>query len=42
MSVQYVLWGVGLVQIWRYRRRTRALHPGSGEEDELAAVIDRH
>lgn len=24
MSVQYVLWGVGLVQIWRLRRRTRA------------------
>lgn len=24
MSVQYVLWAVGLVQIWRYRRRTRA------------------
>ena len=24
MSVQYVLWGIGLVQIWRYRRRTRA------------------
>jgi MFS family permease len=25
MSVQYVLWAVGLVQIWRYRVRTRAL-----------------
>ncbi|MET0999368.1 MAG: MFS transporter [Marmoricola sp.] len=25
MSVQYVLWTVGLVQMWRYRRRTRAL-----------------
>ena len=24
MSVQYVLWAVGLTQIWRYRRRTRA------------------
>jgi nitrate/nitrite transporter NarK len=24
MSVQYVLWAVGIVQIWRYRRRTRA------------------
>jgi len=24
MSVQYVLWAVGLVQIVRYRRRTRA------------------
>jgi hypothetical protein len=24
MSVQYVLWTVGIVQIWRYRRRTRA------------------
>jgi hypothetical protein len=25
MSVQYPLWALGLVQIWRYRRRTRAL-----------------
>ncbi len=25
MSAQYVLWGLGLVQIWRYRRRTRAV-----------------
>ncbi len=25
MSAQYVLWAVGLVQIWRYRRRTRAV-----------------
>lgn len=24
MSFQYVLWSVGLVQVWRYRRRTRA------------------
>ena len=24
MSFQYVLWGVGLTQVWRYRRRTRA------------------
>jgi MFS family permease len=24
MSLQYLLWTVGLVQIWRYRRRTRA------------------
>lgn len=24
MSSQYALWAVGLVQIWRYRRRTRA------------------
>lgn len=23
MSAQYVLWAVGIVQIWRYRRRTR-------------------
>lgn len=23
MSFQYVLWGLGLVQIWRYRRKTR-------------------
>ena len=25
MSAQYVLWALGLVQIWRYRRRTRAV-----------------
>jgi MFS family permease len=25
MSAQYVLWAVGLLQIWRYRRRTRAV-----------------
>ena len=24
MSFQYVLWGLGLVQVWRYRQRTRA------------------
>lgn len=24
MSAQYVLWGIGLVQIWRYRVKTRA------------------
>lgn len=24
MSFQYVLWGIGLVQIWRYRRKARA------------------
>ena len=25
MSFQYVLWATGLVQIWRYRRRARAV-----------------
>ena len=25
MSAQYVLWALGLLQIWRYRRRTRAV-----------------
>jgi MFS family permease len=25
MSAQYVLWGIGLLQIWRYRRRLRAI-----------------
>ena len=24
MSFQYVLWGLGLLQVWRFRRRTRA------------------
>jgi hypothetical protein len=43
MSVQYLLWAVGLVQIWRYRVRTRALIlKQQAEEAELAQVIDRH
>jgi hypothetical protein len=25
MSAQYVLWALGLLQIWRYRRRARAV-----------------
>jgi sugar phosphate permease len=29
MSVQYVLWGVGALQIWRYRRLVRQLLPRS-------------
>ena len=40
MSLQYVLWTVGLVQIWRYRMRTRALilreHAEADELGELA------
>jgi hypothetical protein len=24
MSLQYLLWGLGIVQVWRLRRRTRA------------------
>ncbi|MCW2846377.1 MAG: transporter, partial [Marmoricola sp.] len=39
MSVQYVLWALGAVQIWRYRRRARALalreQAGIAERDEL-------
>ena len=43
MSVQYLLWALGLVQIWRYRLRTRALIlEQQAEEAELAQVIDRH
>ena len=34
MSAQYVLWGLGLVQIWRYRRRTRSVV----SREELTAV----
>jgi MFS family permease len=47
MSVQYALWGLGVVQIWRYRRRTRALiirqqgeQGGQGEHDELGEPMD--
>lgn len=37
MSAHYVLWAVGLVQIWRYRRRTRAIwHDEVRASDELA------
>ena len=37
MSAQYVLWAVGLAQIWRWRLRTR----GVVSRDELMAAIDR-
>jgi hypothetical protein len=33
MSAQYVLWGLGLLQIWRYRRRAREVI----DRDELTA-----
>ena len=33
MSAQYALWGLGLLQIWRYRRRTRRVV----SRDELTA-----
>jgi MFS family permease len=46
MSVQYVLWGVGVIQIWRYRRRTRALilrqRAGADDRDELGEQFDPH
>ncbi len=32
MSFQYVLWGIGIVQIWRYRVQIRAKI--MGEEPE--------
>jgi sugar phosphate permease len=35
MSAQYVLWGLGLTQVWRYRRRTRAVV----SRDELEGVL---
>ncbi len=35
MSAQYVLWTVGLVQVWRYRRLARAVI----NRDELEAVL---
>ncbi|MCW2849037.1 MAG: major facilitator superfamily 1 [Marmoricola sp.] len=41
MSVQYLLWAVGVVQIWRYRLRARALalreQEGTAERDELGS-----
>ena len=41
MSVQYLLWGIGVVQIWRYRRRTRALIIRQrAEADELGLLRD--
>lgn len=46
MSVQYLLWTVGVFQIWRYRRRTRALiirqRNGTDRPDELGAQFDWH
>ncbi|RYP87120.1 MFS transporter [Nocardioides guangzhouensis] len=38
MSAQYALWGLGLLQIWRYRRRTRRVV----SRDELTAVARGH
>jgi MFS family permease len=35
MSAQYVLWALGLTQIWRYRRRTRAVV----NRAELEAIV---
>lgn len=41
MSVQYLLWGIGIAQIWRYRRRTRALIIRQrAEADELGLLRD--
>ena len=35
MSAQYVLWAVGLVQVYRYRVRTRRVV----DRDELEGVV---
>ena len=35
MSAQYALWALGLLQVWRYRRRTRAVV----SRDELEGVL---
>jgi nitrate/nitrite transporter NarK len=41
MSVQYLLWGIGVVQIWRYRRRTRSLITQQrARADELGLLHD--
>ena len=37
MSAQYLLWGLGLVQVLRYRHRTRAVV----SRDELEGVLDQ-
>jgi len=37
MSVQYVLWAVGLTQVYRYRLRTRAVV----DRDELEGIVSR-
>ncbi|HEY1118088.1 MAG TPA: hypothetical protein VGE43_10320, partial [Acidimicrobiales bacterium] len=37
MSTQYVLWALGLVQVYRYRVRTRAVV----DRDELEGVVAR-
>lgn len=39
MSFQYVLWGIGLVQIWRYRRKARSRL--LGDDPELWAEQSR-
>jgi hypothetical protein len=35
MSAQYVLWTIGLVQVWRYRQRARQVI----NRDELEGVL---
>jgi hypothetical protein len=35
MSAQYVLWALGLTQVWRYRRRARRVV----DRDELEGVV---
>jgi len=35
MSAQYVLWAIGFIQVWRYRRRPRAVV----SRDELEALV---
>jgi MFS family permease len=44
MSVQYLLWTLGIVQIWRYRRRARALalqqQTGPEERDEFGRLVE--
>lgn len=42
MSLQYVLWTLGVIQIWRYRLRVRALiirQQGQPEPDELGPTL---
>jgi hypothetical protein len=39
MSFQYVLWSIGLVQIWRYRRKARARL--RADDPELWAELSR-
>jgi MFS family permease len=41
MATQYPLWALGLLQVWRYRRRTRTHIMGSPEERDALGLTPR-